>query len=147
MHSKISVARKSAKLGTEVVIANGHAENVLLLIAGRQDTGTRFPAGNTSSPAKRWLASSDDHAVGAVHINGGAAMALKDKTRLASLLLVGVESLAGEFKRGDVIRIIDPSGTVLGVGRARYDCGEARNLVGQKDPKPLIHCDYLYLTE
>ena len=147
MHSKISVARKTAALGTEVVIAHGHAENVLLLIADRQDTGTCFPAGTSSSPAKRWLAISDDHAVGAVHINGGAAQALLDKNHLASLLLVGVESLEGEFKSGDVIRIIDASGTVLGVGRARYDCGEARKLIGQKDLKPLIHRDYLYLTE
>jgi len=147
MHSKLSVARKTAKLGTAVVIAAGKAETVLLRIANNENTGTRYPAGNKASPAKRWLASADDHVLGTVQINVGAALALSDKTRLASLLLVGVESLDGNFSRGDEIRITDTSGNVLGVGRAQYDCSEARNLLGRKDIRPLIHYDYLYLTD
>jgi glutamate 5-kinase len=147
MHSKLAVARKTAALGTEVVIADGRTDDVLLLITGKQAVGTRFPASSGSSPAKRWLASADDHAAGVVRINRGAEQALLDRNRLTSLLPVGVESLEGRFKRGDVIRIINPSGNVLGCGRAQYDYEDARKIVGQQGHKPLIHYDYLYLNE
>jgi glutamate 5-kinase len=67
--------------------------------------------------------------------------------QLASLLPVGIESLEGHFKRGDVIRIINSTGVVLGCGRAQYDYDEAREFIGQQGHKPLIHYDYLYLNE
>jgi len=147
MHSKLTVARKAAALGTEVWIADGRAPNTLLDIAAGQARGTRFPAGAATSPAKRWLASADGHAAGAVRINEGAARALRDRSRLASLLPVGVTQLEGEFRRGDVIRILDPAGRVLGCGRSQYDRLEAEGCIGQREQKPLIHYDYLYLTD
>jgi glutamate 5-kinase len=147
MHSKLAVARKVAALGTTVVIADGCANDILLRITGGQRTGTRFPAGSGSSPAKRWLASSDDHAVGAVRINHGAEEALLDDNRLASLLPVGIESLEGEFQRGDVISIVSHSGRILGCGRAQYDRSEAEQYIGQQGRKPLVHYDYLYLMD
>jgi glutamate 5-kinase len=147
MHSKLSVARKAAALGTEVVIADGHARDILLRIAGGQRAGTRFPAGSGASPAKRWLASADAHAVGAVRVNAGAAQALLDRKRLTSLLPIGIEALEGDFQRGDVISIVDPSGCVLGCGRAQYDRAEAEASMGQQGRKPLVHYDYLYLLE
>ena len=147
MHSKLSVARKTSALGTEVVIANGQTDEVLLKVTSNKDVGTRFPKGIGTSPAKRWLASSDGYAVGAVHINEGAEQAVLDKGRLTSLLMVGAVKLDGDFSRGDVIRITGASGSVLGVGRSEYDSGDARPLLGQKDHKPLIHYDYLYLNE
>jgi len=33
----------------------------------------------------------------------------------------------------------------LGVGKVQYDSGKAREILGKKNQKPLIHCDYLYL--
>ncbi|MFT5140473.1 MAG: glutamate 5-kinase [Lysobacterales bacterium] len=146
MYSKIKVACKTAALGTEVVIANGSAKNVLLRVAEKELIGTRFPAAKSSTSARRWLASSDDHAVGSIIINEGAVQALTDKSRLASLLLVGVEAFEGEFKRGDVVRVTDRDGAVLALGRADYDSTVARNLIGQRDHKPLIHYNYLYLS-
>jgi glutamate 5-kinase len=147
MHSKLSVARKTAALGTEVVIADGRVNKVLVNTAAGRTTGTRFPAASGASPAKRWLANADDHAAGAVHVNAGAEAALLDRNRLASLLPVGIESLEGTFKRGDVIRIVGTSGAVLGCGRARYDADEAQGMIGEKGHKPLIHYDYLYINE
>jgi glutamate 5-kinase len=147
MHSKLTVARKTAALGTEVWIADGRAPEILLDIAAGQAAGTRFPRGAATSPAKRWLASADGHAAGAVQVNDGAARALLDRSRLTSLLPVGVTRLEGDFKRGDVIRIVDPAGRVLGCGRSQYDRQEAERCIGQRAQKPLIHYDYLYLTD
>jgi len=145
MHSKINVARKAANLGTEVVIADGTAQDILLTITGGGDAGTRFPAHRGASSAKRWLASAQMESSGSVTVNAGAEAALLDRNRLTSLLPVGVDRVEGPFKRGDVIQIRNSEDRVLGCGRARYDHHEAEKLMGQRGQKPLIHYDYLYL--
>ena len=147
MHNKLATARKVAKLGIEAVIADGADPEIISKIVGQQKVGTRFPPAGDASAAKRWLAAADDHATGSVGINQGAVDALMDSNRLASLLPVGIEAVDGHFARGDVIRIINAAGKVLGCGRARYDHEEARQLMGQRGQKPLIHYDYLYLME
>ncbi len=145
MHSKIAVARKTANLGTEVVIGDGTAAGILLAIVGGGEAGTRFPAHGEASPAKRWLASAQALSSGSVTINAGAEAALLDRNRLTSLLPVGIEQVEGPFERGDVIQIRNSERKILGCGRARYDHGEAEKLRGQRGHKPLIHYDYLYL--
>ena len=147
MHNKLSIARKTAKLGTEVVIADGTDPHIMSKILGKNSAGTRFPVTGDMSSAKRWLASADDHATGSVTVNEGAEKALLDNNHLASLLPVGIEVVDGRFERGDVIQILNPSGRVLGCGRARYDHEEAKRLTGQRGQKPLIHYDYLYLVD
>jgi glutamate 5-kinase len=147
MHSKLALARKTAKLGTEVVIADGSDPEILLKVTGAQPAGTRFPTLGEASPAKRWLASADDHAVGYVSINDGAEAALLDQNRLTSLLPVGIEAVEGAFNGGDVIQIRNMAGKVLGCGRARYGHEEADRLKGQRGQKALVHYDYLYLLD
>lgn len=147
MHSKIVVARKAAGLGAEVVIADGTGPGVLRRIAGGADIGTRFPARRDATPAKRWLATAQPARTGAVTVNAGAEAALRDRSRLASLLPVGIERIDGPFEKGDVIEIRNPGGRVVGCGRARYGHEEARGLLGQRGQKALIHYDYLYLEE
>jgi glutamate 5-kinase len=147
MHSKLAIARKTAGLGTGVVIADGCDPDILYKITGEQSVGTYFPAAGEISSAKRWLASADGHINGWVVVNQGAAEALLDRTRLASLLPVGIEHVEGRFNRGDVIQIRDPHGKVLGCGRARHGHEEARRLSGKHGQKPLIHYDYLYLVD
>lgn len=146
MHSKISTAKKVSALGTRVVIADGRAPGVLHQDGKARQTGTLFPAEAGSTPAKRWLASADDHATGTAIVNQGAADALRDDTRLASLLPVGITRLEGQFQRGDVIRIAGPDGRIIGCGRAQYDHDEALRNLGKQGGKPLVHYDYLYLV-
>lgn len=147
MHSKLSVARRTASLGTDVVIAGGREARILCRLAQGEPAGTRFPASNRVPPAKRWLASMDDHALGVVTINDGARDALLDRSRLTSLLPVGVVRLEGEFHQGDVIQVRDEQGRLLGCGRSGYDELQAREVAGLKDQKPLIHYDYLILFD
>jgi glutamate 5-kinase len=145
MHSKLAIALKTARLGTGVVIADGSGPDILLRVVGNQGAGTWFPPQGEASSTKRWLASADAHATGWVTVNDGAATALLDRSRLASLLPVGVEAVKGRFSAGDVIQIRNSAGRILGCGRARYDHEEALRLMGKRGQKPLIHYDYLYL--
>jgi len=144
MHSKLAVALKTARLGTEVVIAEGADQDILHKVCARS-AGTRFLARGEASSTKRWLASADSHATGWVSVNAGAEHALLDRSRLTSLLPVGIEEVEGRFSSGDVIQIRNAAGDVIGCGRARYDHEEARQLKGKRGQKPLIHYDYLYL--
>ena len=50
-----------------------------------------------------------------------------------------------EFEKDDIVKIVGEDGQSLGVGKVQYDSQKARELLGRKNQKPLIHCDYLYL--
>ena len=147
MHNKLAIARKVARLVTEVVIADGTDPEIMQKILGDEEVGTRFPVLKDASSAKKWLASADDHATGSVTANTGAEEALLDSSRLTSLLLVGIEAVRGHFDRGDVIQILSSTGKVLGCGQSRYDHDDVEKLMGQRGHKALIHYDYLYLVE
>jgi glutamate 5-kinase len=146
MLTKFSIAKKVALAGTPVYIANGATEHILLdIIEGKKDTQqTLFAPGRKTTTFKKWLAHSDTVAKGAVYINAGAAARLSEQ-HAVSLLLVGVTRVEGEFAKGDVIHVIDEQNNVIGLGRAEFNSDAARKKVGERNARPIIHYDYLYL--
>ena len=85
-----------------------------------------------------------EEAKGKVVINEGAKKVLLSE-RAHSLLPVGVTQIVGKFKQGDLIKIVDETDHEIGLGLAKYGHKKAREVVGQKNQKPLIHYDHLYL--
>jgi len=147
MLTKYRIARKVAREGIEVIIANGKTPDILpdLLLKGSDVICSRFIASSkASSGVKKWIAHSDSFAKGEIHINANAAKALTDK-KATSLLPVGITSVTGEFEKDDIVRIIDEEGITIGVGKVSYDSGKTRELIGKKGGKPVVHYDYLYL--
>ena len=147
MLTKCKIACKVADQGITVMIANGKRDNILtdLLQHDGAIIHTEFVAAEVhASSVKKWIAHSEGFAKGEIHINDGACRALVGG-RAASLLLVGVERIEGEFEREDIARVIDPCGVQIGVGRVAYSSDEARTQIGLKGARPLIHYDYLYL--
>ncbi|MDR1632224.1 MAG: glutamate 5-kinase [Dysgonamonadaceae bacterium] len=147
MATKYRIARKVAREGIEVVIANGKTENILPRILRRNTevVYSRFvPSVKASSGVKKWIAHSDSFAKGEIHINANAAKALTGEKAI-SLLPVGIVSVKGDFEKDDIVRIIDGEGEVIGVGKASYDSEKTRELIGRKGNKPVVHYDYLYL--
>ncbi|MGL5937765.1 MAG: glutamate 5-kinase [Phocaeicola sp.] len=148
MLTKTTIARKVADEGITVIIANGKRENILtdLLFNLNKTLCTRFiPSVEGVSSVKKWIAHSDGFAKGELHINENAERILKGK-RAVSLLPIGVTQIMGEFEKDDIVRLINTSGNVIGVGRIAFDSSEARELLGKQGQKPLIHYDYLYLN-
>lgn len=147
MLTKTNIARKVADEGITVIIANGKRDNILvdLLQHAKQTICTRFtPSHEQVSSVKKWIAHSEGFAKGEIHINKGTEEALTGP-KATSLLLVGVTAIKGEFEKNDIVRIINEHGVQLGVGCAGYDSREATSLIGERDMKPLVHYDYLYL--
>jgi glutamate 5-kinase len=51
----------------------------------------------------------------------------------------------GEFEKDDIVRIVAPNGEPIGVGRVACSSARARQTMGQKGGRPVVHYDYLYL--
>ncbi|MBP5366597.1 MAG: glutamate 5-kinase [Bacteroidales bacterium] len=147
MQTKCRIAQKTAASGIDVYIANGTQPNVLTRLArGDKDfVCTHFEAGQHSPAVKKWIAYSDGFAKASVIINNGAKQALLSHDKIASLLLAGVVRFEGEFKKDDLLLIVDEQGTAIGVGRSGFDSAKALKLIGNSHSKPLIHYDYLYI--
>ena len=148
MLTKYRIASKVADEGIEVVIANGKKPGILtdiLLESGREVRCTRFlPSGKPISHIKKWIAHSDGFAKGNIHVNAGALAALTGE-KASSLLPVGVTAVDGDFEKGDIVRIIAPDGAAAGIGKVSADSVRARESIGLKGRRPLIHYDYLYI--
>lgn len=147
MGTKTTIARKIADEGIDVFIANGKRDNVLVhLMENKAEIPcTHFVASKESvSSVKKWIAHSQGFAKGEIHVNANAVAALTGE-KAVSLLPVGVTRIVGDFEKDEIVRIIDDQGKQIGVGRVQYSSGKAREVMGKKNHKPLVHCDYLYL--
>jgi len=147
MITKFRIAQKVAGDGIGVHVANGTRENVLIDLLDKQKDlkHTWFvPNAKASSGVKKWIGYSDGFAKGEVVINAGAAKAL-DSDKAVSLLPVGIVKVSREFKKDDLIRIVDESGKLIGVGKASYGSAKIETEKGSEKQKPIVHYDYLYL--
>ena len=147
MLTKFRIAKKLANAGIAVHLANGFKENILTHLLTRKETSdhTYFePSLKSSSGVKKWIAYSDGFTKSKVFVNDGAAAALLS-SKAVSLLPVGVESIGNEFKKGDLIKILDKSGKLIGLGKAQYGSDKIKEEQDSKKQKALVHYDYLYL--
>ena len=147
MITKYKIALKLAGQGIAVHIANGTKHNTLIQIIENKSSAVQthfLPARKRSTGVRKWLSHSDDFARGEVFINEGAREALLSDKAI-SLLFIGISKIEGHFKEGDIVRVKDTKGDVIGLGRSSFASEEARREMGGKKCKPFIHYDYLYL--
>ncbi|SHN13250.1 glutamate 5-kinase [Cyclobacterium lianum] len=146
MLTKMTMAKKSADLGIEVLIANGKKDNVLIAYYDKTLRCTYFEPGKSKHNQKKWIAHSDNYSKGEIIINEGAKKALLSE-KITSLLPIGIHSIKGEFLKGDIVRILDVNGKRIGLGKAEYGAATARDKIGVGGQRPLVHYDYLYISE
>lgn len=147
MLTKFRIAQKVAGDGIGVHVANGTSENVLIdLLNTKKDLHHTFfvPNKKASSGVKKWIGYSDGFAKGQIVINQGAMKAL-DSEKAVSLLPIGITAVINEFKKGDLIKIMDESGRIIGVGKASYGSDKIELEKQSEKQKPVVHYDYLYL--
>ncbi len=154
MRTKLAAAQIAARSGATTVIAHGRAPDVLLKIAAGESIGTMLkPADAPMGARKRWIAG-QMQVRGKLHVDEGAAKALKSGK---SLLPVGVKKVEGEFERGDLVAcVID--GREVARGLSNYAVAEATRVLGAKTDEiamrlgapgepELIHRDNLVLRD
>jgi glutamate 5-kinase len=126
MATKVQAARIATHAGCSTVIASGVVERPLSVLANGGRC-TLFRAPDTPAAArKQWLAGVLGVS-GELRLDGGAVAALRKGN---SLLPVGLVDAVGNFRRGDVVTLVDLAGRELGRGLAEYSGEEARQLVG-----------------
>lgn len=155
MITKILAAKRAAGSGASTVIAWGREPDALLRLAQGEAIGTLLVAQTAKTQArKQWMA---DHLQlrGSVVVDEGAALKLRQEGK--SLLPIGMTAVDGEFSRGDVIAVRDPSGAEIARGLANYASAEARllcrkpssefeRLLGYTAEAEMVHRDNLVLN-
>jgi glutamate 5-kinase len=128
MVTKIAAAKIATGAGCQMAILDGKQLHPIkqLQNAGR---ATWFQAnGNPGGARKRWIASGLNPQ-GKIHLDAGAIGALD---RGKSLLPAGVTHVAGDFARGDLVRVINPAGHEVGRGLTAYSANDAAKIIGHK---------------
>ena len=144
MITKSTMAQKVAHLGISVHIANGTKENILTDVLANRIAHTHFTPNRSASGKKKWIAHAGNYAKGVVQVNEGARAALTS-AKASSLLPVGVINIISDFKKGEIIKLVDENNNPIGIGIAQYGSDKAAEMAGKKNQKPLVHYDYLYL--
>ncbi len=144
MLTKVSMAQKLARLGVGVYIADGGIDDILMKIMDQKAPYSYFRPSNRRSDRINWIAQAGNYANALVTVNQGAAQALQSHSA-TSLLPIGITSIEGIFKKGDILRVCDEEGKNIAIGIAEYGSEKANDLLGLKNQKALIHYDYLYI--
>lgn len=133
MQTKILAAERAARSGTHTVIASGRTPDVLLKLHRGEAVGTKLRAPTQKLVAhKMWLAN-QLKVCGQLRIDAGAQNKLKAGD--CSLLPVGVTSVKGQFRRGELVSICSAEGDEIARGLVNYNATEAAILAGCQSDK------------
>ena len=129
MRTKIEAALVAVRSAANAVVADARAEEVLSRVLAGDEIGTWFVSRERRIEARRlWIGFAlDVH--GRVHVDAGAADALR--SRGVSLLAVGVTGADGSFAAGDAVEVVDPAGRVVARGLVNYDVRDVARLAGR----------------
>lgn len=128
MATKVQAARIATHAGCATIITSGFVQRPLSeLAAGGRCTLFRAP-GTPATARKQWLAGVLE-VRGELRLDNGASRALRNGK---SLLPVGVLEVIGNFRRGDVVTLVDSQGREMGRGLAEYSFDEAAQLAGRQ---------------
>jgi glutamate 5-kinase len=154
MGRKIASARVASESGVPVVICSGIEPGSLVTAAAGERIGTRVAAHSkaTLSPYKLWLKYAKQPA-GTLYVDRGAASVLR--SRGSSLLPVGIVDIAGTFKAGDAVAVLDDEKAMVGKGITEFGNFEVSRIMGRNSdylqehfpdaPNEVIHRDRFVL--
>lgn len=154
MYTKVRAARLAARSGAATVIVSGKIEDVIRRVFQGEELGTYLIPNLAPLVArKQWLAG-QLQLKGSVTLDDGAVKFLQ--TAGKSLLAVGVKTVQGKFKRGDLVSCRDRNGVEIARGLINYGAEDAAKiagkpssefqaLLGYADEDELIHRDNLVL--
>ena len=145
MATKVEAAKLAADSGVAVVIADGRLTGVISRLVQDEPIGTFFPPTTTRLESrKRWMVSGLASR-GKVIVDAGAAAALKKQK--GSLLPAGIKGVEGEFRRGDVIEIVDTQGGHIACGILNYSSADIEAIKGAHSEEIMSILGYEYGAE
>ncbi|MBF7142969.1 MULTISPECIES: glutamate 5-kinase [Pseudomonas] len=128
MQTKLRAARLAARSGAHTLIVGGRIERVLDRLKAGERLGTLLsPERGMLAARKQWLAG-HLQTRGTLHLDDGAVQALRAASK--SLLPVGVKSVQGGFRRGEMVVCLAPDGAEVARGLTNYSAAEAQRIMG-----------------
>ncbi len=128
MKTKLNAMRVVTRSGGTAIIANGKTPHIISRLFNNEQLGTIFAPVENLPNKKRWIAYATN-ITGQLYVNDGAKKALLEKD--SSLLPIGVTKIVGDFRRGDIVSIIDTKGNEFARGMANYNCSDCKRIIGQ----------------
>lgn len=128
MVTKLRASRLAARSGAFTVIVGGRIEHVVTRLRQGDVIGTLLlPEQGRVAARKQWIAG-HLQTRGRLTLDAGAVKGICLGGR--SLLPVGVQAVAGQFRRGEMVSCVDESGREVARGLVNYDACEARAIIG-----------------
>lgn len=128
MKTKLEAARLVTRSGGFVLIANGKTPSVIKQIFSEYELGTIFyPNDELLSGKKRWIGYATN-IWGRLEVNPGAQKAILEKE--SSLLPIGLVKVINEFKKGEVVSILDEDGREIARGIVNYSSDDCKKIAG-----------------
>lgn len=128
MKTKLEAARLVTRSGGIVLVANGKTPSVINQIFTGKEIGTIFlPRNEMLSGKKRWIGYATN-ILGKLIVNYGAKKAIIEKE--SSLLPIGVVDVINEFKKGEVVSILDENEREIARGIVNYDSVDCKRIAG-----------------
>ena len=128
MQSKLAAARQVTQAGGSVIIASGTRPEPLTRILAGEPAGTLFLAHGAYPPRPQTVDWPDRTAPRPLRRRRRRQGALETGSK--SLLAIGVVEVSGDFEKGDVVGIRDPSGQEFARGLTNYGTADARRIRG-----------------
>jgi glutamate 5-kinase len=145
MATKIEAAKLATRSAITVVITEGSIPNVITLLADGASVGTLFlPTASKVESRQRWMLSRLASR-GKIVVDEGAAAALRK--RKGSLLPAGIKDTEREFRRGDMIDIVDQQGCRIACGVSNYGAAEIQIIKGAQSKEIMTLLGYEYGAE
>ncbi len=148
IQTKLSAAKIATASGITVQLADGRDPTQLAELLNGSRGGTVFyPSPKPLGSLKSWLA----HAIkplGIIYLDKGASLAIKE--RGASLLLVGITKVSGNFSANQPVKILGLEHTEVARGLSSLSSEDLRNAlkmnISSEKSQVVVHRDVLVLT-
>ena len=125
MKTKLMAAKMAMGAGCAMAITLGSPQNPLQTLLNGANATWFLPSVDPQTARKQWISSLKPQ--GQVQVDSGALQALKSGK---SLLPAGVTAVFGDFRRGELVRILHEDGQDLGCGLIAFDSVEAQKILG-----------------
>ena len=145
MATKIEAAKLATRSAIAVVITEGSIPNVITRLAEGESVGTLFlPTTTKVESRQRWMISRLASR-GRIVIDDGAAAALRK--RKGSLLPAGIKDVEREFRRGDMVDVVDQQGNRVACGMSNYSAADIQTIKGAHSEDIMSLLGYEYGAE
>ena len=151
MTAKLLAAEIAERAGIALAIVDGRPEMPLARAMAAQ-SGTLFLPQREESGKRVWIGGRMRFN-GSISVDDGCVVALRDDK---SVLAAGITGAEGDFKRGDIIQVLDVAGREIAKGLVEYDADDVEAIMGRQSAdletilghaprSAVIHRDHLVL--